>query len=73
MAADDQLKKSRRGGARPNAGGARSGAGRPRAEVKNERILVTIPPWAAAMLRVLGNGSVSRGLVAVLEKLRQRE
>ncbi|OIQ88140.1 hypothetical protein GALL_299890 [mine drainage metagenome] len=71
--ADDQPKKSGRGGARPNAGGARPGAGRPPAEVKNERILITIPPWAAAMLRALGDGHVSRGIVAALEKLRQHE
>lgn len=64
---DDQPPKiQRRGGARP-------GAGRPPADVKNERILVTIPPWAATMLRALGEGSVSRGLVAALEKLRRRE
>ncbi|WP_297505640.1 hypothetical protein [Ferrovum sp.] len=73
MAADDQPKKPGRGGARPNAGGARPGAGRPPAEVKSERILVSIPPWAAAMLRALGGGSVSRGIVAALEKLRAHE
>lgn len=66
MTDDTQPKTSRRGGARP-------GSGRPPAEVKNERILVSIPPWAAAMLRALGNGSVSRGIVAALEKLRHRE
>lgn len=66
MPDDNQPKTSRRGGARP-------GSGRPPADVKNERVLVSIPPWAAALLRALGNGSVSRGLVAALEKLRQRE
>ncbi len=69
----DQPKKSGRGGARPGAGGARPGAGRKEAEVKNEKHLVSLPPWAVAMLRRLGDGSISRGIVAALEKLKQRE
>ena len=70
---DEQPKKSGRGGARPNSGGPRPGSGRPRAEVKNEGHHVSLPPWAAAMLRALGGGSISRGIVAALEKLKQRE
>ena len=68
--ADDQPKKSGRGGPRPNSGGARPGAGRPPAEVKNEVHQVRLPPWAVAALRLLGGGSLSRGIVAALEKLR---
>ncbi|OIQ78751.1 hypothetical protein GALL_395330 [mine drainage metagenome] len=71
MSTDDQPKKSGRGGARPGTGGARPGAGRKPAEVKNEKHLISIPPWAAAMLRALGDGSISRGIVAVLEKWRK--
>ncbi len=70
---DEQTKKSRRGGARPNAGGARPGAGRPAAEIPNESHRVALPPWAVAVLRRLGDGSISRGIVAALEKLKQRE
>ena len=69
MATDDQPKKSGRGGARPGTGGARPGAGRKPAEVKNEKHLISIPPWAAALLRALGGGSISRGVVAALKKL----
>ena len=54
-------------------GGARPGAGRPPAEVKNEAHQVRLPLWAVAMLRRLGDGSISRGIVAALEKLKQRE
>jgi hypothetical protein len=60
----DEKPKSGRGGARP-------GAGRRPAEVKNEGHHISLPPWAAAMLRALGDGSISRGIVAVLEKLRK--
>lgn len=70
---DDQPKKPGRGGARPGTGGERPGAGRKPAEVKNEKHLVSLPPWAVEMLRRLGNGSISRGIVAVLEKLKKRE
>lgn len=70
---DEQPKKSGRGGARPNSGGPRPGSGRPRAEVKNEGHHVSLPPWAVAMLRLLGGGSLSRGIVAALEKLKLRE
>ena len=71
MSTDDQPKKSGRGGARPGTGGARPGAGRKPAEVKSEKHLISVPPWAAAMLRVLGDGSISRGIVAVLERFRK--
>lgn len=54
-------------------GGARAGAGRKPAEVKNEGLHITLPPWAAAMLRTLGGGSISRGIVAALERLRWHE
>lgn len=52
-------------------GGARLGAGRPPAEVKNEGHHITLPPWAVAMLRKLGDGSISRGIVAALERLKR--
>ena len=71
--ADDQPKKSGRGGARPGTGGARPGAGRKPAEVKNEKHMVSLPPWAVAALRLLGGGSLSRGIVAALERLNLRE
>ena len=67
---DEQPKKSGRGGARPNSGGPRPGSGRPRAEVKNEGHHVSLPPWAVSALRLLGDGSISRGIVAALEKIR---
>ena len=67
----DQPKKSGRGGARPGTGGARPGAGRKPAEVKNEKHMVSLPPWAVAALRLLGGGSLSRGIVAALERLRK--
>ena len=54
-------------------GGARPGAGRKPAEVKAEGHHVTLPPWAAVMLRALGDGSISRGIVAALERLRGHE
>lgn len=58
---DDQPKSGR--------GGARRGAGRPPAPVKNEGHHITLPPWAVAMLRKLGDGSISRGIVAALERI----
>lgn len=70
---DEQQPKSRRGGARPGTGGARPGAGRPRAEVKNEGHHITLPPWAVAALRRLGDGSISRGIVAALERLKLKD
>ena len=69
----EEPKKSGRGGARPNSGGARPGAGRPPAEVPNESHRVSLPPWAVAALRLLGGGSLSRGIVAALEKLKLRD
>ncbi|MDE2174904.1 MAG: hypothetical protein KGJ54_06420 [Betaproteobacteria bacterium] len=54
-------------------GGARAGAGRKAAEVKHEGIHISLPPWAVAMLRTLGGGSISRGIVAALERLRGHE
>lgn len=54
-------------------GGARTGAGRPPTNVRSERIQATVPPWAVVMLRALGGGSLSRGIVAALEKLKLRE
>lgn len=70
---NDQPTKPRRGGARPGTGGARPGAGRPTLDVPNEKHLVSLPPWAAAMLRTLGDGRISRGIVIALEKLKQRD
>ena len=54
-------------------GGARSGAGRPPAEEKKEIHQVRLPPWAAALLRAMGEGSISRGIVVALGKLHKRE
>ena len=31
--------------------------------------MVSLPPWAVAALRLLGGGSLSRGIVAALERL----
>ena len=53
-------------------GGARRGAGRPPAEVKKEVHQVRLPPWAAALLRTMGDGSISRGILAALAKLDRR-
>ena len=50
-------------------GGARPGAGRKAAAVRNEGHHVSLPPWAVAALRALGDGSISRGVVAALERL----
>ncbi len=52
-------------------GGARPGAGRP--PVDTERFHVSLPPWAAALLRSLGNGSISKGILAALEKMKQHD
>ena len=65
MQEDDKPKSGR--------GGARTGAGRKPAEVKNEGHHVTLPPWAVAALRLLGDGSISRGIVAALEKLKHKD
>lgn len=54
-------------------GGARSGAGRPPAEEKKEVHQVRLPPWAAALLRTMGDGSISRGILIALAKLHKRE
>ena len=62
----DEEPKTGRGGARP-------GAGRKPAEEKYERHHVTLPAWALVMLRTLGDGSISRGVVAALERLRGHE
>lgn len=62
----DEKPKTGRGGARP-------GAGRKPSEVKYEGHHITLPPWAAAMLRTLGDGSISRGIVTALERLRGHE
>ena len=35
--------------------------------------MVSLPPWAVAALRLLGGGSLSRGIVAALERLNLRE
>ena len=62
----DDKPKTARGGARP-------GAGRPPAEIKHEGHHITLPPWAVAMLRKLGDGSISRGIVAALERIKREE
>ena len=52
----------------PKHGGSRPGAGRPSTGATQHR--VSLPPWAVTLLKSLGNGSISKGIVAVLEKLR---
>ncbi len=50
-----------------------AGSGRPPAEIKHEGRHITLPPWAVTMLRKLGDGSISRGIVAALERIKREE